>query len=377
MDGMITREMLRQLHEVTDGQHLITSLYLNVDSGLSGTDVVSCAEEILGREWTRAEESPDYTEEQKAALDADRQAIRRFLAEEVPGWIKDEYVRQIVLFSCQAKRFWQVYPLPRSAREVAVIDFSPYVRPLTLLLDEYKSFCVVTLDEKNARIYEMFLGSIEQEEKWKDLDRRVKRTPWRKKRQVLENVYEHFRRVAEEVRERFEVKGYDLLIVAAPKEVLPAFQRFLPLELQNLVAGTIEMTPKMTVQEILRQARDIEQQYEREEERAVVEQYLEALKEGYAVAHLQPTLQALMKERISELVVSESFAAAGYRCADCGYLSADWLEQCPNCGGPMTKVPDVVDDAVEEAIDQGVHVEHVTQSPLLEEVGYIGGFLRF
>ena len=52
-------------------------------------------------------------------------------------------------------------------------------------------------------------------------------------------------------------------------------------------------------------------------------------------------------------------------------------EPCALCGGELEAVPDVVDNAVHRALQQGVEVEIVRGIDELEKVGSIGGLLRY
>ena len=375
---MITYRMLKELHELADGRNLIVSLYLNVDPDRNPeNEFLDRARSMLEGALEQVRENPEWTEWQKKGAERDVEKILDYLEEQAPLWNKEGELRGVAIFASHTLGFWQFYPLPRAPRERAVIDLSPYIRPLTLLLDEYKRFYVVLIDPKKARLFEMFLGSIEEEEKFVDVVGRVKSPPLRLKRAVEEAVYEHYRKVAEVLYDRYREGRFDLLIVGGEEEAVEAFLYFLPFHLRQILAGTFVMNPNAPVSRVLDEARKIEIRYEKEEEKKFVQALKEELQKGdtRAAAGLSDTLRALMENRVATLIVAEGFETPGMRCPSCGYLGIK-EETCPACGARMIRVPDVVDDIIEEAVEQGVRVEHVLEKSLLEDVGYIGALLR-
>lgn len=376
---MITYRMLRELHEVADGRNLITSLYLNVNPERNPeAEFLDRGRSMLEGALERVRANPDLSEWQKKGAERDAEKILNYLEEQAPFWMKEGGPTGVAIFASHTLGFWQVYPLPRPPRERAVIDLSPYVRPLTLLLDEYKRFYVVLIDPKKARLFEMFLGSIEEEEKFIDVVGRVKSPPLRLKRAVEEAVYEHYQKVAEVLYDRYREGRFDLLIVGGPEEAVETFRYFLPFHLREVLAGTFRADPNAPIARVLEEARKIEIRYEKEEEKRAVQALKEELKKGdsRAAAGLSDVLKALMENRVATLIVAEGFEAPGMRCPNCGYLGLK-EEVCPACKARMIRVPDIVDDIIEEAVEQGVRVEHVLEKSLLEDVGYIGALLRY
>ncbi len=372
---MITYDMLRTLHTIGDGRNPIVSLYLKIDPA---GDFVKRCRNLLYDALKAARRENRISEVQMQRIEGDLRKIQNFVEQNAPIWIKEAQVAQVVIFSSQPLRFWQVYPLPRAARERAVVDLSPYIRPLTLLLDEYKRYYVVLVDPKKARLFEMFLGSIQEEEKFVDVVGRVKTPPPRLRRKVDYAIYNHYQRVAEVLYDRYRMGRFDLLIVGGPPEALAGFLPFLPYSLRHVLAGTFTAPVNISVREALKEARKIERAYEMREEREIVETLKNELakKDHGAVAGLREVLRALMENRVTTVVVAEGFEHPGVRCPKCGYLGLE-EETCPSCGAPTVKVPDVVDDLIEEAVEQGARIEHVLEPSLLADIGHIGALLRY
>ncbi len=376
---MITYDMLRKLREFFDGEHLITSFYLSTVEARG--DFVERAQKLIGDARKRLEEA-DYSEEQKKSVLADFDKISGFVRDKLPIEVKDAnpfLIKGVAVFSSSARGFFQVYYMPRPLRERVVFDFSPYIRPLTLLLDEYKRYLVVVVDHKKARFYEMFMGSIVDAEKLVDLNlrARLKSPPPRLRRKYDYAIAGHYMNVAESIDLIMSLRDYDLLIIGEPKKLAGRLMAYLPFRLRQKVAGRFEASPSDSIEAILRRARKIEEIVEREEEMKLVRELKDRLSEGqFAVSGLKDTLDALMHNQVQTLIVEEGYEVSGVRCPKCGFLGTDEAI-CPVCGSETLHVVDIVDDAIEEAIEQGASVEHVIEKSLLEDVGHIAALLRF
>lgn len=71
-----------------------------------------------------------------------------------------EGTRLLVIFA--AADFFQEYRLPVALPSRLYVDPDPYIRPLTVLLDEFNRYCVVLVDRKRARAFDMYLGEMEE-----------------------------------------------------------------------------------------------------------------------------------------------------------------------------------------------------------------------
>jgi peptide subunit release factor 1 (eRF1) len=97
---------------------------------------------------------------------------------------------------------------------------------------------------------------------------------------------------------------------------------------------------------------------------------------GSGVAGLESVLNALFEHRVDTLIVSDDFEAPGWRCRQCDGLTTIGQE-CPVCGNPMERVDDVVEEAIEAAVNQSVRVAQCDGSADLDALGRIGALLRF
>ena len=91
---------------------------------------------------------------------------------------------------------------------------------------------------------------------------------------------------------------------------------------------------------------------------------------------LADVLAALVARRVETLLVSEGYEAPGWRCRACGYVGVRG-RGCPLCAADMHQVDDVVEEAVEEALNQSCRLAMCRANPDLDVLGRIGAILRF
>src|SRR5439155_20762434 len=97
---------------------------------------------------------------------------------------------------------------------------------------------------------------------------------------------------------------------------------------------------------------------------------------GKGVDGLAPVIDALIERRVDTLLVSDGYESPGWRCLACRLVAVKG-RTCPACDGQMTKVDDVVEEAVEEALAQSCHVLVCDGNAYLDVLGRIGALLRF
>ena len=130
------------------------------------------------------------------------------------------------------------------------------------------------------------------------------------------------------------------------------------------------------MEEIRSASLEVEQDIDRAREAALIERLREQVATASkGVAGLDAVLEALRANRIDQLVISAGFAQHGWRCGGCDAL-ATVGRTCSVCGSEMASVDDVVEDAVEEALTQGLRVDVCVGNADLDVLGRIGALLR-
>ena len=146
--------------------------------------------------------------------------------------------------------------------------------------------------------------------------------------------------------------------------------------LSKLLLGTAKLNPKTATAAEVREAvlgvrRDTERVWEAEH----VASLRERLGTGWAVNGIEAVLQVLFQGQVRTLLVDPTAAQAGVRCAGTGHLTTT-AEGCDGAGDPES-VPDVVDEAIEEALRQGSDVDVVEDGDARTWVDGLAALLRF
>jgi peptide subunit release factor 1 (eRF1) len=90
---------------------------------------------------------------------------------------------------------------------------------------------------------------------------------------------------------------------------------------------------------------------------------------------LAPTLNALAHGQVRSLLVDPGVVQPGHRCRDTGRLVVD-PDACAG-EGAAEPVPDVIDEAIEEALRQGSHVDVLEDAAAREAIEGLAATLRF
>ena len=155
-----------------------------------------------------------------------------------------------------------------------------------------------------------------------------------------------------------------------------AVEPFLHNYLVERVIGTARINPKDATPALVHSATlAVREGYERESERSLVHEMLEGLGSGWGLNGMAPTLRALARGQVRSLLVHADASEPGFRCGDTGRLALTERE----CRGEGEAIPvlDVVDDAIEEALRQGVDVNVVYEPEARDAIDGLGALLRF
>ena len=377
---MITMEQVEDLLSFKADPFLVSSLYLNVnEKRFSKKEYVIRLKDLIKRRRQDIKDA-NVSSPIKASLDEDFRKMQNYVEQEFSG----RGVRGVVVFSASKKHFWQVYHLPQPVKTRLIINSEPYVRPLTILLDEYKRYCTVVISRDKARIFEVYLGEItEHTEIFNRVPGKIRIAGWygleerRIERNIEDKIHRHFKQVADATLEFFKKKRFDWLIIGAKKESISAFEGHLHTYLRDRIIGRIDLDPDISLHEALLKTQKVAQRVEREEEARLIQHLLdEANSNGLGVIGLEDTLKAIWQGQVNVLLLKDDLSVPGSICPKCGYLSTEESE-CPHDKIAMTPTPDILEEAVESAIIQNCQIEHVLESQELDNIGGIGAILRF
>jgi len=367
----------KDLHELMDFRSASTpvlSLYLNVDLTQQKTDQYKLKLRSLLKKASGKASSQDIS------------AIERYFDFEF-----DWQAKGIAAFSCQDEGFWRVYPLAVPVENRVYVYNRPYIKPLTDVLDAFGRYGVILVDREGARFYRFHLGELEVAtgvlgEEVKRLKhgagsasagRRAGDT--RAGRREESVATRNLKDAAESATQFFEGSGITRLVLGGTEETVAQFQELLPKVTQAQVIGSFSISTDASESEVQARSTEVIESAAQKREAKRVEQLIAGWKRGAGSAvGLADTLAALQEGRVGVLLVSAGYEAIGYRCQSCHYLTLNGEHTaCALCGGTLESIPDVVDSAVHRALSQSVEVEIVRDIDELDQVGGIGGILRY
>jgi peptide chain release factor subunit 1 len=374
--AVITEEAIRELAAFRGEGEPVTTCYLDVDGRrlVRRQDYERELEMLLRRAREKANGSESVT--------TDLRRIEDF----VKGGIDRSTTRGLAFFSCSARDLFRVVPLPVPVRNRVVINDVPAVGQLESVVQGHARIGVLLADRQRARILVFDLGELtEQTDRFEELPRDIdergdkERGSYdRDQQHVDELATQHLRHAAQAAFEVFQRSGFEFLTIGAPDPIARELESMLHPYLRERLAGRIGVPVTASMDDIQAAAHALEASEKRARETELVDRLREAVNtDQRAVAGLERTLRALHERRIEQLLVSDGYSEAGWSCKSCGAL-ATIGRTCPVCNAPgMAGADDVVEEAVEEALAQGVKVHLCEGNADLDVMGRIGALLRY
>ncbi|RLC85052.1 MAG: hypothetical protein DRI79_11930 [Chloroflexi bacterium] len=320
---------------------------------------------------------------------ASRPYLRAFRSEveRLRDWLEHAYDgtgRGLSVFTSSEHGLWYAFRLPVTVRDRLIVSDRPYIRPLVTLADEYERYAVLLVDKKIARLFMVYMGEIEEyTEVLDEVVPRPKAGGWsaeKYQRHHDMHVLWHVKNAVEVLKQFYPAEGCDWLVIGGTEESLAELRAQLPKALREHLAGELSISLKAGADEILARVLEIERATERRVEAERVERLITtALKGGPAVLGLADTLVAIVEGRVMMLILEADFREPGFECENCHYLTMVERPACPLCGATMIPQVDIVERAVERALDQQAQIEVLRGKARarLTEYGHIGALLRY
>ncbi len=375
-------ERLARLTSVASGPHRVVSCYLKLEP----------------RDRSRGKYLIKIKNRMRAAAQAlPRLGLERSVQDEVARDLErvHDYLRTptnlpstqgLAVFACEAIGLFEALPLPVVYRSRLGVDTRPLVRELASVEEEFGRLLTVVLDRTSARFFEVTAYETRELSGLRADSTRGKRfrgdrsgPGWGEhtyNNRIRTEKQRHYEAVARELFTIDRRQPAHGLIVAGTGADAGALEPFLHTYLVERLLGTARLNPKEATPASVHAATlAVREAWERASERAQVSEMQESLGSGWSVNGLDPTLRALSRGQVRTLLVHADAAEPGFRCGTSGRL-ARTEQECRDEGEPVP-VLDVVDDAIEEALRQGVDVNVVYDSEAREAVDGLAGLLRF
>lgn len=295
--------------------------------------------------------------------------------------------RGVAVFACEALDLLEVVALPAVTRTRVRVGPRFAVRELAAMGQEFGSVLAAVVDRAHARFFEVTaFGAVELSGLASPTTRGGK---YHSDRQgapgwgeagfhgrIREERHRHYDAVA---RHLLSLQGSGAprpLFLAGPGNIAAAVHRFLPPPAAGRVIGTARLNPaEVTPAALYAVVLGFRSGAQRDADRALVAAVEEKTATGWAVNGVRATLRALAAGQVRTLVVRPDLQIRGFRCTASGRLVLV-AEQCRG-EGEAEPVPDLVGEAIEEALAHAAEVRVVREAAEGRRIEGLGALLRF
>lgn len=367
---MFNQTQLQELLSYDANGQQVVSVYLDTDSGKTPIETIKLQARGMLKD---------------AQLDKEKDAT------EIETYLNHSYDWSkpgLAIFSSKGGDFFRAFPVNVSFRNRVRVGPKPYVKPLAHLLDQYAHYGVILVDRVGARFLEYHLGELQKAEGFMGEDvHKLKQGRGSSAvgmrggqgggRREEEVAMRNLREAATAAGDFFARKPIRRLFIGGTNETVGQFRDMLPKQLQSCIAGTFNVDMNAGEHEVRDLTLEMLTKANAEREKKLVSKLITtAAKGGNAVTQLDDTLQAICEKRVDTLVISDGFRTPGYVHEESGFVVAN-LAKSPMAESELTAVDDVIDAAVAFTMNQGGHVEVISDSAELEGAGRIGAILRY
>jgi hypothetical protein len=374
----ITRARLRQLADVKPERGRVLSVFLNLDPTEFATPAArsTAVTSVMTEAARRVEQADGLEHEERVALKADVDRVRETL---MSGDIAQNGARAVAVYACQPVDLLEVIRLNRPVDFAVVLDRTPYIEPLVADAGE-EQWCVLLVNRRNARFFIGGGGGLEETDRVEDdVHSQHDQGGWsqaRYQRGVEKEKDDHLVHVAEVAFRRFKEGRFARLLVSAPDELVNEVEAKLHPYLRERIAGRVHLDVENSSGEDVRSAAgQAMEDWRRRCEREALDRLVEGVgRGGRGAAGLSSVLQALNEQRVDTLMVGDGFRSAGGRDSATGMLYAG--DHGPD-GQELEQVENIVEPAIEKAVEQSAKVIKVRHHDDLGPLGGIGAVLRY
>lgn len=316
-------------------------------------------------------------------IERDFHRIMKFVA--TPGRLIPAH--GLAIFACEPRSLFLAVPMPRVHRTRVGVDHLPHLRELLGAEAEAGPLLVAVLDRTVARFFEVTAFGIRELPAIRATATRGGKfhsdpqdSPGWGEREFHHRIeterHRHFAAIGQRLAQLDRTHPSNGIVLAGPSEETRAAARFLPPALSTRFMGTARLNPT-AVRPIQVQAAALKLQSEFAalRERDLVAGLEGKVREGWAVNGSRPALRALARGQVRTLLIRTDLTGSGYRCSDSGRLVLSAAE----CRGEGTREPvaDLVNEAIEEALGQGVAVRVIHAPELAAAIEGLAAELRF
>ena len=323
--------------------------------------------------------SYDVRSEERQSIDEDFVRITRYLESEIPA-----SVQGLAIFACSAANDWfevGYFEAPFERNRLFVSD-RPHLYPLARLIDQYRRYAVVLADTNRAQIFVFATGrAVDRQELQNVKTKHAKVGGWSQARYQRHEENYHLQH-AKEVIETLEkiVRDEDIqhVILAGDEEtVIPLLREQMPKMVDEKVIDALSLPIDTPEHELLDESLKLFRRHDSLTDMEKVDRLLNEYRaDDLGVAGVPDTLAALSNGQVEEILIAAKPDSIQY--------DKEEVEKVLTLYRGEEPLPDeldqrsVADELVKRAnVLSSAKVTFIEDSTRLEQLGGVGGFLRY
>jgi len=375
----ITREQIRQLAEFQDDKSCAVSFYFQPSTPRNKAhkeDAILIKD--LAREAMRNLEA-------KGKKESARGDIERVMR--LSGEFRSNGIHGKAVFACAGQDIWKEYDLPPTLGSTQLfIDRHFHLKPLAHLLGASPLLGIVLVDRHRARIFDLRLGELtEREDLFHPVPRRGRSDGFggyeggHAQRRVEDEVRQHFKNVAENIKELLDKGIFEKWILACQDAYRSLFEPQLhPYVSQALIGRFHADLGHVVKDEIRSHAQQILESWQDHRRRELVRDTLDqARSNNRGVTGLRRVLRSLELGEVQTLLIGENLQGHAVECSGCGHIDAHLVSYCPVCGRATQEIVDVGEAILPWVVRRDIETFYVKDDPEFDKIGNIAALLRY
>ena len=376
------RGRMRRLAEIHPDNGRVLSVFFDLDPAEFATGEARASEitSVCDQAGKLVEDRKDeLTHDELIALREDVQRVRGLFD---PQRMGQGGARGIAVFACGPIGLLETVRTAHPVDSRVVIGDTPYVEPL-VALGERERWVVALVNSRHGRI---FTGNEDGFEELGDVrddtHGQHRQGGWSYRRYantVEDERRDHLDNVSRRLLDLLRTRPFDRLIVGGPEPVDDEFIGRLHPYLRDRLAGKVSVdVDTASAAAVAEAAVPVFEQQRHDHEHEVIERLRAGIgqgPDGRAVGGLPDVLEALNEQRVEVLLLEPNLTGRGWVDPQTGYLAAE-PGPAPT-GGELQEREDVVEAAIERAIEQSAEVLVLRDQPDLGPHGGVAAVLRF
>jgi peptide chain release factor subunit 1 len=352
----------------------VLSLYLNTEPDQHGKDEI---DRFLRRELPARGRTFEPHTPERESYDRDVERIGRWVSQELRPSSNG-----VAIFACAGESdFFEAVQLdvPVSEHRLYVYH-QPQLYELARLTDAYPRYAAVVADSRLARIFVFALGAtVDRAEVENPTDNRTQVGGWsqsRYQRHVDHQRQQHAKELVDQLDRIVREEGIAHVVLAGDEVIVPLIRAALPQHLEEKVIDVVRLDITTPAHEVLSATLETMKAEDTREDADQVRRAVDGYRSGgLGVAGLAPTLRALIRGQVSELLLAADFEARHPEPVprDSDLVPAELAAELSD----GIETVDLGAELVTRARNTGAPVSFIEDASLLEQVDGVAGLLRF